>query len=196
MPKSARRAGTARWPGDRSGTGRAALADPRMLPGSWSWSPSHSLTTLPSGPGRRRTNPARSSERQIWFTACRGEMPVRAATWSSSRGRELIRIAAAMRSRWLPVDMPEVCSRARPRVCNALVCRPGSQSPLPQPNSEPRSEARPSHADRRLFSLTRMSSRVVEIRADRPFGRACGSLRSCPAWRPWAAGGDRSAGPA
>ena len=58
-------------------TGKASLTCPGLLPGSRSWSPSHSLTSLPSGPGRRRTIPARSSARQIWFTVCRGEMPAR-----------------------------------------------------------------------------------------------------------------------
>ena len=67
--------------------GTAAFAGSGMLPDSRSRSPSHSLTILPSGPCRRRTVPARSSARQIWFTVCRGEMPARAATWSSSRGR-------------------------------------------------------------------------------------------------------------
>jgi hypothetical protein len=77
----------------------AAPAGAGVLPRCCSWFPSHSLTTLPSGPGRRRTIPARSSARQTWFTVCRGEMPVRAAIWSSSRGRELTRIAAMTRSR-------------------------------------------------------------------------------------------------
>ena len=60
-------------------TGKASLTCPGLLPGSrsWSWSPSHSLTILPSGPGRRRTIPARSSARQIWFTVCRGDMAAR-----------------------------------------------------------------------------------------------------------------------
>ena len=43
-----------------------------------------------------------SSSRQTWLTLCLGEMPVRSASWSSSAGRELIRIALMMRSRWLP----------------------------------------------------------------------------------------------
>jgi hypothetical protein len=75
------------------------------LSGCRSWFPSHSLTIFRSGPGRRRTVPALSSSRQIWLTLCRGEMPARSASWSSSRGLGLIRIASMMRSRRLPVSM-------------------------------------------------------------------------------------------
>jgi hypothetical protein len=40
--------------------------------------------------------------------SCRGEMPARVATWSSSRDRELVLIAAATRSRWLSVRPAQV----------------------------------------------------------------------------------------
>jgi hypothetical protein len=68
--------------------GVTVLATSGAPPGSRSWSPTRSLTILPSGPGRRRTIPVLSGPRQIWFTVCRGAMPVRAAIWSSSRGCE------------------------------------------------------------------------------------------------------------
>jgi hypothetical protein len=134
-----------------------ALAAAGVPPGSRSCAPSHSLMILPSGPGRRRTIPACSSARQTWFTVCRGEIPVRAipvraAIWSSFRGWELIRITAATRSRWLSVDMPEVCSGASPHVRDAPTClRGGRQSALPRLNQEPKPEARPKARDRRFW---------------------------------------------
>lgn len=88
-------------------------------------SSSHSLMIFLSGPGRRRTSPARASSRQIWLTLCRGEMPVWSASWSSSRGRELIRIASMMRSRWLPGCMT-ASMLPRGRGCAIRRNRPGS----------------------------------------------------------------------
>ena len=88
-------------------------------------SSSHSLMIFLSGPGRRRTSPARASSRQIWLTLCRGEMPVWSASWSSSRGREPIRIASMMRSRWLPGCMT-ASMLPRGRGCAIRRNRPGS----------------------------------------------------------------------
>jgi hypothetical protein len=60
-----------------------------------------SLTIFMSGPVKRRIKPSRSSALQVWFTDWRGAIPVRADSWSSSSGFELIPNASKIRSRLL-----------------------------------------------------------------------------------------------
>ena len=79
--------------------GNGRLDGAGVLPDSLALLPEPFVDDLAVRSGRRRTSPSRSSARQIWFADCRGEMPVRAATWSSSRGRWLSRIVAVTRSR-------------------------------------------------------------------------------------------------